>query len=92
MAAAESEAITEVCITHLESHLEQAAVAAEAAVAAKSAKAARAAATSSEAADAGAEAIIGGCTEVPLLLDAGDAAVRLTDSAEVLARAMSGAK
>ena len=35
---------------------------------------------------AGAQGIIGGCTEVPLLLDAGDAAVRLTDSAEVLAR------
>ena len=35
---------------------------------------------------AGAQGIIGGCTEVPLLLDAGDAAVPLTDSAEVLAR------
>lgn len=35
---------------------------------------------------AGAQGIIGGCTEVPLLLDAADAAVRLTDSAEVLAR------
>ena len=36
---------------------------------------------------AGAQGIIGGCTEVPLLLDAGDVAVPLTDSAEVLARA-----
>jgi len=36
---------------------------------------------------AGAEGIIGGCTEAPLLLDAGDVAVPLTDSAEVLARA-----
>ncbi|MNX57521.1 putative amino-acid racemase [compost metagenome] len=35
---------------------------------------------------AGAEGIIGGCTEVPLLLDAGDVAVPLTDSAEVLAK------
>lgn len=35
---------------------------------------------------AGAQGIIGGCTEVPLLLDAGDVAVPLTDSAEVLAR------
>ena len=35
---------------------------------------------------AGAQGIIGGCTEVPLLLDAADAAVLLTDSAEVLAR------
>jgi len=35
---------------------------------------------------AGAEGVIGGCTEVPLLLDAGDVAVPLTDSAEVLAR------
>ena len=35
---------------------------------------------------AGAEGVIGGCTEVPLLLDAGDVAVALTDSAEVLAR------
>lgn len=35
---------------------------------------------------AGAEGIIGGCTEVPLLLDAGDVTVPLTDSAEVLAR------
>lgn len=36
---------------------------------------------------AGAQGVIGGCTEVPLLLDAGDVAVPLTDSAEVLARA-----
>lgn len=36
---------------------------------------------------AGAQGIIGGCTEVPLLLDAGDVAVPLTDSAEVLAQA-----
>ena len=36
---------------------------------------------------AGAQGIIGGCTEAPLLLDAGDVAVPLTDSAEVLARA-----
>ena len=36
---------------------------------------------------AGAEGVIGGCTEVPLLLDAADVAVPLTDSAEVLARA-----
>jgi aspartate racemase len=35
---------------------------------------------------AGAEGVIGGCTEVPLLLDAADVAVPLTDSAEVLAR------
>lgn len=35
---------------------------------------------------AGAQGIIGGCTEVPLLLDADDVAVPLTDSAEVLAR------
>ena len=35
---------------------------------------------------AGAEGVIGGCTEVPLLLDASDVAVPLTDSAEVLAR------
>ncbi|MFE9084213.1 aspartate/glutamate racemase family protein [Brevundimonas sp. NPDC003935] len=35
---------------------------------------------------AGAQGIIGGCTEVPLLLDAADVAVPLTDSAEVLAR------
>ncbi|MNS96087.1 putative amino-acid racemase [compost metagenome] len=36
---------------------------------------------------AGAEGVIGGCTEVPLLLDAADLGVPLTDSAEVLARA-----
>ena len=36
---------------------------------------------------AGAEGVIGGCTEVPLLLEAADVAVPLTDSAEVLARA-----
>ena len=36
---------------------------------------------------AGAEGVIGGCTEVPLLLDAADLAVPLTDSAEVLAQA-----
>jgi aspartate racemase len=35
---------------------------------------------------AGAQGIIGGCTEVPLLLDADDVAAPLTDSAEVLAR------
>ena len=35
---------------------------------------------------AGAQGVIGGCTEVPLLLDVGDVAVPLTDSAEVLAR------
>ena len=35
---------------------------------------------------AGAQGVIGGCTEVPLLLDAGDVAVPLTDSAEMLAR------
>ncbi|WEK58264.1 MAG: amino acid racemase [Candidatus Brevundimonas phytovorans] len=35
---------------------------------------------------AGAQGVIGGCTEVPLLLDAGDVAVPLTDSAEVLAK------
>ena len=34
-----------------------------------------------------AEGLIAGCTEVPLLLDASDAPVPLTDSAEVLARA-----
>jgi aspartate racemase len=39
---------------------------------------------------AGAEGVIGGCTEVPLLLDAGDVAVPLTDSAEVLARVCVG--
>lgn len=36
---------------------------------------------------AGANAVISGCTEVPLLLDAADVAVPLVDSAEVLARA-----
>ncbi|OJU53279.1 MAG: aspartate racemase [Brevundimonas sp. 67-6] len=36
---------------------------------------------------AGAEAVIGGCTEVPLLLDQGDVDAPLIDSAEVLARA-----
>ena len=36
---------------------------------------------------AGAEALIAGCTEVPLLLEAADAPLPLTDSAEVLARA-----
>jgi aspartate racemase len=36
---------------------------------------------------AGAEAVIAGCTEVPLLLGPEDVAVPLTDSAEVLARA-----
>lgn len=35
---------------------------------------------------AGAEALVAGCTEVPLLLGAEDAAVPLTDSAEVLAK------
>jgi len=35
---------------------------------------------------AGAEAVVAGCTEVPLLLGPGDVAVPLTDSAEVLAR------
>jgi aspartate racemase len=39
---------------------------------------------------AGAEGVIGGCTEVPLLLDAADVAVPLTDSAEVLARVCVG--
>jgi aspartate racemase len=39
---------------------------------------------------AGAEGVIGGCTEVPLLLDAGDVAVPLTDSAETLARVCVG--
>jgi len=34
---------------------------------------------------AGAEVVIGGCTEVPLLLEAEDVAVPLVDSAEVLA-------
>ena len=36
---------------------------------------------------AGAEAVIGGCTEVPLLLEADEVAVPLVDSAEVLAAA-----
>jgi aspartate racemase len=36
---------------------------------------------------AGADAVIAGCTEVPLLLDASDVPVPLVDSAEVLARA-----
>lgn len=36
---------------------------------------------------AGAEVVIGGCTEVPLLLEAGEVSVPLVDSAEVLARA-----
>ena len=36
---------------------------------------------------AGAEVVIAGCTEVPLLLDAGDVTVPLVDSAEVLAAA-----
>lgn len=35
----------------------------------------------------GAEAVIAGCTEVPLLLSAGDVSVALADSAEVLAKA-----
>ena len=35
----------------------------------------------------GAEVVISGCTEVPLLLDAADVTVRLVDSAEVLAQA-----
>lgn len=38
-------------------------------------------------ADAGAHRLIAGCTEVPLLLRAEDAAAPLTDSAEVLAQA-----
>lgn len=38
-------------------------------------------------ADAGADGLIAGCTEVPLLLKAEDAPVLLTDSAEVLAQA-----
>ena len=42
-------------------------------------------------ADAGAQALIAGCTEVPLLLRAEDAPVALTDLAEVLARACVGA-
>ncbi|WP_269515555.1 aspartate/glutamate racemase family protein [Brevundimonas subvibrioides] len=36
---------------------------------------------------AGADAIIAGCTEVPLLLDAGEVSVPFVDSAEVLAQA-----
>lgn len=36
---------------------------------------------------AGADAVIAGCTEVPLLLDAADVSVPLVDSAEVLAKA-----
>ncbi len=36
---------------------------------------------------AGADAVIAGCTEVPLLLDAADVSVPLVDSAEVLAEA-----
>ncbi len=36
---------------------------------------------------AGAETVIAGCTEVPLLLDAGDVSAPLVDSAEVLAAA-----
>jgi len=36
---------------------------------------------------AGADALIAGCTEVPLLLDAADVSVPLADSAEVLAEA-----
>jgi aspartate racemase len=36
---------------------------------------------------AGAEAVIAGCTEVPLLLEAGDVSAPLVDSAEVLAAA-----
>ncbi|MNS97635.1 putative amino-acid racemase [compost metagenome] len=35
---------------------------------------------------AGAQGVIGGCTEVPLLLDSVNVVVPLTDSAEVLAR------
>ena len=35
---------------------------------------------------AGADAVIAGCTEVPLLLDAADVSVPLVDSAEVLAK------
>ncbi|MEE2849298.1 MAG: amino acid racemase [Pseudomonadota bacterium] len=38
-------------------------------------------------ADAGADGLIAGCTEVPLLLKAEDAPIPLTDSAEVLAQA-----
>jgi aspartate racemase len=36
---------------------------------------------------AGAEGVIAGCTEVPLLLEPADVVVPLTDSAEVLAGA-----
>ena len=36
---------------------------------------------------AGADHLIGGCTEVPLLLNADDVSAPLTDSAEVLAAA-----
>lgn len=39
----------------------------------------------------GAEAVIAGCTEVPLLLSAADVSVAFADSAEVLARACVGA-
>lgn len=35
--------------------------------------------------ESGSEAVIGGCTEVPLLLEAGEVSVPLVDSAEVLA-------
>ena len=35
----------------------------------------------------GAQGVIAGCTEVPLLIEAADVAVPLTDSAEVLAAA-----
>ena len=45
------------------------------------------AALTADLAAGGAEAIIAGCTEVPLLLKAGTAPVRVTDSAEVLAQA-----
>src|SRR5690606_10963943 len=40
---------------------------------------------------AGAEAVIGGCTEVPLLLQAAEVSVALIDSAEVLAGACAAA-
>ncbi|MNI25749.1 putative amino-acid racemase [compost metagenome] len=40
---------------------------------------------------AGAEAVIGGCTEVPLLLQAAEVSVPLIDSAEVLAGACAAA-
>ncbi|WP_428150673.1 aspartate/glutamate racemase family protein [Brevundimonas sp.] len=39
---------------------------------------------------AGADAVIAGCTEVPLLLDPADVSVPLVDSAEVLAQACVG--